>query len=253
MRSTCEPQGLPLQWGMQHVHILSPGSYLSGGFGGFSLERCTSIIWVTGSTFQHLCSAQEQGSCCPCDLKSWITWAACQLWHRLWAPENCTTHFQLYVMDTSWSFPGVKTAMSHKCMSQSSSQHDLVVLDLKPLGFPEAVRSPSSAESELLLSCSSEHTVLSLGQGSCWCIILGCFVSLWWVSLQLDSVAGRNEVASDKLCSQSYWGLVIFRVTEAWIYINTINTFFFIFKIFYLFIFACLTLKCIHKVWFRLM
>lgn len=25
--------------------------------------------------------------------------------------------------------------MSHECMSQSGSQHDLVVLDLKPLGF----------------------------------------------------------------------------------------------------------------------
>lgn len=70
----------------------------------------------------------------------------------------------------------MKTAMSRKCMSQSGCQHDLVALDLKPLGFPEAVHSPSSAESEFLLNCGSGHTVLGKGPAgaSFWAALFPC-------------------------------------------------------------------------------
>lgn len=185
MRSTCEPQGLPLQWRMQCSGLISQWWVFTGEMHVHSSQH------YLGDR-QHILTplfSSGAGELLPLvlvNLKSWITWAGCWRnrghvcqWHGTWAAENCTPCSQLYVMDTSWSSPGVKPTMSHKCMSQSSSHHDLVVLDLKPVDFPEAVHRSSSAASELLLSCDSGHTVLSSGQGSCWCIILGCFVFLW--------------------------------------------------------------------------
>lgn len=78
-------------------------------------------------------------------------------------------------------------AMSREAMSQSCSQHVLAVLESKPLGFPEAVHSPSSsAESELLLSLLSFRTrgfffwaKILLVHCSGRSLVLGCFVSMW--------------------------------------------------------------------------
>lgn len=134
----------------------------------------------------------------------------CQLWHGTVSSWGLHPSLPVVHDEHKLKFSRSKNYnVSHKCVSQSGSQHDMVVLDLKPLGFPEIVHSLPSAESELLLSCDSGHTVLSLGKdlagASFWAALFSC----GWVSPQLDAVAGRNEVASDELCFQSYWGLKI--------------------------------------------
>lgn len=125
------------------------------------------------------------GELLTCNLKSWITWAACwrnrgddcQLWRELWAAENCSAHFQLYMMDTSLSkSKNYNVTRVHESIWLSAWPGSF---GFKATGFPEAVHSPSSAESEPLLNCDLGHTVLSPGQGSCWCIIVGCYVFLW--------------------------------------------------------------------------
>lgn len=124
-------------------HILMP--LFSSGAG----ELLTRVLVTSKAELPELAVGGAQEMTASCDT-------------ALWAAEGCTPRFQLYVMDTALSFPGVKTTMSHKCVSQSGSQRDLAVLAWEPLGFPEAVHSPPSAESELLLSCDSGHTVLSV-------------------------------------------------------------------------------------------
>lgn len=74
---------------------------------------------------------------CPFNLKSWISWAGCwrntghhcQLWHG--AVSSWEWHPSLPALPDGHKFKFPRSE-NYKCLSHFSSQHDPVVLDLKP-------------------------------------------------------------------------------------------------------------------------
>lgn len=79
----------------------------------------------------------------------------------------------------------------------------LAVSHLKPLGFPEVVHSPSSAESELSLLSFRAHSFLFSGKDHSGALFWAALFSCGCMNLYLDVLAGRNEITSDELCFRS--------------------------------------------------
>lgn len=162
--------------------------------------------------------------------------------------ERCIPRFHLRVMYRSLKLSRSKwqkiSPTPMRChTSQSCSWHVPAVLDLKPLGFPEKVHSPSSsAESELLLLSLMSfraHNFFLLGKDFCRCIVVagGWFraglVSCSWVSPHW--VFWLEEI---KLLVMGF----IFRGNEEHLYK-------FLYKYLWLFFFFnVLVLKCIQEV-----